>query len=125
MPFHEGAPQFEREAPMKKWVDIVSFDPVKREGKVRLRCILEPDGKLRFEGDETMVRRVEVGVYSTEHKRRMTPDDGEEFMKALPQEFHSAELFASDVKQGEKIEEYVTPPVEDVKQDIDKEDAAE
>jgi len=94
-----------------KWVDIVAVDGEKMTGSVRARCILE-GGKVRIEGDEAWVKKLNEGI-AVGPNQKFTPEDGDGFLEALAREFRSAYLFATDVKEGDKVEEYEMPPLKD------------
>ncbi len=96
-----------------KWVDLVEFDAAARKGKVLVRATLE-GGTVRLEGDPDLVARLEKGVNSWSEKKRMKPEDGEGFLKALGEEYRNAYLFATDVQEGEKPEPYETPAAKPV-----------
>ncbi len=94
-----------------KWVDLVEFDAAARKGKVLVRATLE-GGTVRLEGDPDLVARLEKGVNSWSEKKRMKPEDGEGFLKALGEEYRNPYLFATDVQEGDKPEPYEAPPMQ-------------
>lgn len=96
---------------MKKWVDIVEFDAMKKATSLVIRCILE-NGAIRFEGNPALVKKIEGGIWRADEKKMVRPADGEAFLAALPVEFHSAYLFATEVQEGDEVKEYTLPPEE-------------
>ena len=93
-----------------KWVHLVEFDAQNREGKVVATFVLE-DGKIRGVGNEALLSNMHRGIFSPFENKRVTGDDGEIFLNALPVEFRNAYLFATDVQEGDKILPYQTPPM--------------
>lgn len=98
---------------MLKWVDIISYDAEKRKGDVAVRCILE-NGKVRIEGDEKLKTSLEEGI-ALGPGNKVMPADGEAFLEALGREFKGGHLFATEVREGDDVEKYETPPMRDVK----------
>lgn len=96
-----------------QWVDLVSFDAVKQEGDLKVRCILE-DGRVRFEGDEQIISDIQKGIPEYPSGTVITPADGLRFLNALGREFRSAYFFATDVRQGDVLTPYETPPLKKI-----------
>lgn len=94
-----------------KWVDLVEFDAAARKGEVLVRVLLE-GGHVRFEGNADLVGELEKnGVFSTSAMKMVMPNDGEDFLRALGEQYNNAYLFATGVKEGEKPTPYEPPPV--------------
>ncbi len=99
--------QNEKEANVK-WVDLVEFDGAKGRGKVLVRAILD-GGRVRFEGDAKLAAQLEKGVSSYTEQKRFMPEDGEQFLKAMGEEYRNGYLYATGVKSGDKAEPFEQP----------------
>ncbi len=93
-----------------KWVHLVEFDAKERTGKAVATCILEND-QVHCEGNTEIVAQLKDGVFSPFKNKKLTPEDGEAFLKALSVEFRSVYLFATDVQEGVTVLPYKTPPM--------------
>jgi hypothetical protein len=103
-----------------EWIDIISYDGIKDEAAVAVRVILD-QGKVRLEGDGPIIAELEAGiVLSPDGKVRVTPADGEKFLKAVRAQYRGTYLFASEVQKGEKI---VEPDLKTMWKDVVKDDA--
>lgn len=96
-----------------KWVYLIEFDAIKREGRVAATCVLGDDHVVRCAGDEPLVAMLTAGIRGPENKP-LTPADGLAFLEALPKEFRSAYLFATDVEEGAELLLYRTPTAKKV-----------
>ena len=112
-----GIPSYpEKEPPAIKWVNLIAFNNETEETELVARCILE-DGEMRFEGNSNLIVKLKAGFPSVGSREKLTPSDGEKFLEGLRKEYRSAYLLASDVLEGDKIEDFEPAKMEDVEPD--------
>lgn len=93
--------------PTYQWVDLMKYDEA-RDGFVHLVRIILEKGKIRFKGNETIIRKLQDGIELPSH-RKMTPHDGRRFLEAIAKQFNSPYLLASGINEGETLTSFSSP----------------
>lgn len=79
-----------------KILEIVQVDDASKPPKVLVRCELV-DGRVRLDGDGDLLKELGKEEFYWEGKR-VTPDDGENFLRAIKASYHNPYLFAREIK---------------------------
>lgn len=77
-------------------LEIVQVEDPNKPPKVLLRCELV-DSKVKFDGDEDLVRELRGEKFFWEGKE-VTPDDGENFLRAVKAAYRNPYFYARKLK---------------------------
>lgn len=93
-----------------KYVHIVSYDPVAGKGVQKVTCVLEDGSRVvECQGDEGVITELRFGVSHPTQMKKLTMDDGEEFLKALQWLYKHPSLLATEMIEADVVEPYVFP----------------